>query len=171
LPKGIRYDYTVKDEKVEMIIRKANVDDAQAIKELHDRSALELCREDYTVKQLEDWVKYSSVEKYQKRLEIHRTFVAEINGKMVGFVRWNPATNELCSIFVDPDHTRQGIATKLMKKAYEDVTSYGAEKLWLYASMTAVPFYKAEGWDYIEQTMRGSLECVRMEKSLASENE
>jgi putative acetyltransferase len=154
-----------------MIIREAIVDDAQTIKELHDRSALELCRKDYTIKQLEEWVKYSTAEKYQIRLEIHRTFVAEVDGEMVGFVRWNPATNEVCSIFVDPDYTRQGIATKLMDKAYKDATSCGVEKLWLYASLTAVPFYKAAGWDYIEQTMRGSLACVRMEKSLASEYE
>ena len=154
-----------------MIIREANIDDAQTIKELHDRSALGLCRKDYTAKQLEDWVNFSTIEKYQERLKLHRTFVAEIGGVMVGFVRWNPATNELCSIFVDHNHVRQGIATKLMHKAYEDVLSAGVEYLWLYASLTAVPFYEAEGWEYLEQTMRGSLECVRMEKSLTIDKE
>ena len=149
-----------------MKIREAKVDDAEEIKELHDRSALISCRNDYTTEQLDEWVKYSSVEKYRKRLEIHRTFVGEIEGKIVGFVRWNPGTNELCSIFVDPDHARQGIATKLMEMAYEDVASRGVDKLWLIASLTAVPFYKAEGWQYMEQTMRGTMECVRMEKEI-----
>ena len=154
-----------------MVIREAQMDDAQTLKELHDRSALELCRQDYSSKQLEDWVNYSTVEKYQERLKSHRTFVAETGGNIVGYVRWNPATNELCSIFVDPDHVRQGIATKLMKRAYEDAASMNVENLWLYASLTAVPFYEAEDWQYVEKTMRGWLECVRMEKTLRLEKE
>lgn len=114
-----------------MKIREANVDEAQAIKELHDRSALALCRNEYTTEQLEEWVKSSTVEKYRRRLEKHRTFVAEKDDIMVGFVRWNPETNELCSIFVDPDYARQGIATELMNRAYEDAVSKGVDKLWL----------------------------------------
>jgi putative acetyltransferase len=154
-----------------MIIREANLDDAQTIKELHDRSALELCHKDYTSKQLEDWVNFSTIEKYRERLQIHRTFVAVMDGSVVGFVRWNPATNELCSIFVDPDHIRQGIATKLMRRAYEDAVLMGVQNLWLFASLTAVPFYEAEGWQFVEKTMRGWLECVRMEKVLSSVKE
>ena len=149
-----------------MVIREAKFDDAQTMKALHDRSALVLCRKDYTAKQLDEWVNFSSVESYRERLAIHRTFVAEIDGEMVGFVRWNPETRELCSIFVDPDHARQGIATQLMKRTYEDVLSFGVARLWLYASLTAVPFYEAEGWVYVERSRRGSLACVRMEKEL-----
>jgi putative acetyltransferase len=156
-------------EIAKMIIREANVDDAQTLKELHNRSVLALCSKDYSAEQLEDWVKFSTVERYQERLKFHRTFVGEIEGLMVGFVRWNPATNELCSIFVDPDHTRRGIGTRLMKKAYEDALAMGVEKMWLYASLTAVPFYKAESWNYLELTKRGSLACIRMEKSLTTE--
>jgi len=149
-----------------MVIREAHVGDAQAMKELHDRSALVLCRQDYSAQQLEEWVSFSNVERYRERLHIHRAFVAEIDGEMVGYVRWNPATRELCSIFVDPDHARQGIATRLMERVYEDVKSFGVERLWLCASLTAVPFYEAEGWAYVEETKRGSLACVRMEKEL-----
>lgn len=147
-----------------MNIRKSKLEDAEAIKALHDRAALALCRDDYTLEQLNEWVNHSSVEKYQQRLATQRTFVGEINGRMVGFVRWNPETNELCSIFVDPDYTRQGIATKLMKKAYDDALSTGVNKFWLYASLTAVPFYESEGWKKLEQSKRGNLECIKMEK-------
>ena len=149
-----------------MKIREAKVDDALAIMQLHGRSIMELCREDYTQEQLEGWVKSHGLEKYQKRLEIHRSFVAEMDGEIIGYVRWNPATNELCSIFVDPNHARQGIGTKLMKVAYEDILSAGVTELWLDATLTAVPFYEAEGWKYIEQRMHGPLECVRMTKEL-----
>ena len=79
-------------------IRAAKVDDALEIMHLHNRSITTLCRKDYTQEQLEGWVKNHRLEKYQKRLKIHRSFVAEIDGKIVGYVRWNPETNELCSM-------------------------------------------------------------------------
>lgn len=89
-----------------MRIREAKIDEAEIIKALHDRSALALCRADYTVEQLEDWVNASTVARYRERLKLHRTFVAEKDGEIVGFVRWNPPTQELCSLFVDPAYTR-----------------------------------------------------------------
>ncbi|MCP4603331.1 MAG: GNAT family N-acetyltransferase [Proteobacteria bacterium] len=150
----------------QLIIREAKVDDSLAIWKLHDRSVLELWRDDYTQEQIDNWVRNSTLEKYQKRLKIHRSFVAEIDDKIVGYVRWNPATNELCSIFIDPNHVRQGIATKLMRTAYKDVVSHSVNDLWLDASLTAVPFYESEGWEYVEQKMHGPLECIRMIKSL-----
>ena len=140
------------------------------MKNLHEHSVLKFCKSDYSLEQLQGWVRNSPLEKYQKRLENHRSFIAEIDEKMVGYVRWNPATNELCSIFVHPDHVRQGIATKLMAKAYEDVRNYGVKELWLDASLTAVPFYEAEGWAYIEKRMHGPLACVRMKKRIDNEN-
>ncbi len=58
------------------------------------------------------------------------------------------------------------VATKLMKTAYDDAQSFGVKELWLDASLTAVPFYQAEGWEYVGQEMHGPLECVRMTRTL-----
>lgn len=151
-----------------MIIRAAEVGDALEIMALHKRSVLALCQDDYTAEQLEDWVNSSTLEKYQKRLTLQRAFIAEKDGEMAGYVRWNPATHELCSIFVDPDYVWQGIGTKLMKIAYEDASLRGVTDLWLDASLTAVPFYAADGWQSVERKMHGALECVRMVKRLAA---
>ncbi len=149
-----------------MNIRKATVDDAFAVMELHERSVLALCRVDYSPEQLKEWVDQSTFEKYQVRLENHRAYIAEYNDKMIGYVRWNPATDELCSIFVDSGYVRQGVATKLMQIAAEDAISHGVNEFWLDASLTAVPFYKALGWTYVKQALHGSLQCVRMTKHL-----
>lgn len=112
-----------------MLIREATIGDALSMIKLHERSVLELCRDDYPLKQLKDWVSQSTLEKYQVRLERHRSYIAEHEGKLIAYVRWNPETNELCSIFVDPDFVRQGIATELMEIAYEDARSYGVKDL------------------------------------------
>ena len=150
----------------DMIIRKATLDDAADILSLHNHSVLALCRDDYTPDQLQYWLSYSTLEKYQVRLKHHSSFVAEYNGKMIGYVRWNPQSNELCSIFVDPEYVRQGVATALMEVAYRDALSQGVREMWLFASLTAVPFYQAIGWRYVERSMRGDLECVRMTKRI-----
>ena len=149
-----------------MIIRKAIFDDAVRIKELHDRAVMELCRNDYSSDQLRGWVNRSPLEKYRWRLETQRIFIAEKDGRMVGFVRWYPETDELCSICVEPEFARQGIGTTLMEYAYADAKDHDVNSLWLDASLTAVPFYQALGWDDVSVSSQGPLESVRMIKRL-----
>ncbi len=149
-----------------MKIRKAVIDDVPLIKELHDRAVRELCQADYTTDQLESWVNWTPLEKYYWRLENQRIFIAEDEGKTLGFVRWYPKTNELCSICVEPEFARQGIGTRLMEFACEDARAHNVETLWLDASLTAVPFYQVLGWEYVELSTHGLLESVRMIKQL-----
>jgi putative acetyltransferase len=150
----------------DMIIRKAALEDAAELIGLHSRAILELCRDDYTPDQLQYWLSYSTLEKFQERLANQPSFVAEFNDKIIGYVRRNPEIDELCSIFVDPDNIQQGVATALMEVAYQDAISQGVKELWLFASLTMVPIYQAIGWQYHQRRMRGLLECVKMIKSI-----
>lgn len=150
-----------------MIIRKAVIDDVLMMKELHDRAVMELCRKDYSIEQLKGWINKSPLEKYYWRLETQRVFIAEKDGSMLGFVRWYPKTNELCSICVEPDFARQGIGTLLMEHACEDARGHNVDTLWLDASLTAVPFYQVLGWEYVAISTDGPLDSVRMVKHIA----
>lgn len=150
-----------------MIIRKAVINDAEMLKEVHDRAVMELCRNDYSKDQLLGWINKSSLEKYIWRLETQRIFIAEEEGRTIGFVRWYPKTNELCSICVEPEFARQGIGTVLMEHAYKDAIEHNVESLWLDASLTAVPFYQVLGWNYVALSSEGPLDCVRMVKRLS----
>jgi putative acetyltransferase len=153
-------------EETGLEIRPAELSDAQEIKDLHARSVRALCRDHYTSDQIEAWLRNSTLEKYHRRLKLHRAFVGEINGEVVGYVRWNPASNELCSIFIDPGQVGQGYGRKLMKVAYEDAALLGVAELWLDASLNAVPFYQAEGWQVVKKRMHGPLQCIWMTKKL-----
>ncbi|MCA9917247.1 MAG: GNAT family N-acetyltransferase [Anaerolineales bacterium] len=152
-----------------MEIRAATLADAEAIWQLHNRSILALCVADYSQEKLADWVGHSTLARQQERLQKHRVFVAEQDSQLIGFVRWNPATNELCSLFVDPDFVRRGVASMLMETAREDALACGVTKFWLDASLTAVPFYQATGWQPSKQMMHGELACVRMTKQLMAD--
>lgn len=145
-----------------MKIREAKFADVVVMKELHDRAVMELCVKDYTLDQLQSWIDRSPLEKYFWRLERQRIFLAERDGKILGYVRWHPETNELCSICVEPEFARQGIGTILMEYACQDARTHGVGELWLDASLTAVPFYQHLGWEYRSLSTDGPLENVRM---------
>ncbi len=149
-----------------MNIRPAKIDDAQKMKELHDRAVMELCKDDYTLEQLIDWVSKSPLEKYIWRLERQRIYISEIEGKMVGFVRWLADEKMLCSICVEPTFARQGIATRLMQHVYEDARNLQVPDLWLEASLTAIPFYEALGWEKAVGAVNGPLDGIKMMKQL-----
>lgn len=152
-----------------MFIREAIFDDVLIMKELHDRAIMELCRNDYTIQQLVGWINKSPIEKYYWRLETQRIFIAEQTERLFGFVRWYPKTNELCSICVEPEFARQGIGSRLMKRAYEDAKDHNVDTLWLDSSLTAAPFYKTLGWVYVALITDGPLDCIRMEKDLSTD--
>jgi putative acetyltransferase len=158
-----------------MNIRDATLDDAEGIWDIHVRSIRELCSADYTPAQIKAWTGHRTVEDYRKRIKSDPFYVAEIYGKTVGFARFRPSTNELCSVFVDPDHVRQGVGTALLRKACEDGARRGLTHFWLDASLTAVPFYESGGfvWEQnIVHTFSGvDLECVRMTRCLSCGDE
>lgn len=47
----------------------------------------------------------------------------------------------------------------------------GVRSMWLFASLTAVPFYEADGWRFVEESNRGTMACVKMEKGLFKDAE
>ena len=129
-----------------MIIRKASVEDAPAIFNIHVRSIRTLCAKDYTPAQIEGWVGGKTLERYVPRIKRDPTFVALVDNKIVGFVRFYLPTSELASIFVDPDFARNGIGKALMERAIEEAKALGLTGFWLDASLTAVSFYKSLGF-------------------------
>jgi GNAT superfamily N-acetyltransferase len=108
------------------------------------------------------------LEKYYWRLERQRIFVAENEGRPLGFVRWYPKTNELCSVCVEPAFARQGIGTRLMAFAVKDARDHNVKTLWLKASLNAVPFYEALGWESGDLSTDGLLNYVNMEMHLSA---
>jgi putative acetyltransferase len=153
-----------------MIIRDATPGDAESIWDIHVRSIRELCSADYAPAQIQAWAGHRTVEDYHKCIKSDPFYVAEIDGKLVGYARFRPSTNELCSIFVDPDHVRQGIGTALLREVCEDGARRGLTYFWLDASLTAVPFYASGGFTREQDTVHAfsgvDLECVRMTRRL-----
>ncbi len=154
----------------DLVIRPAEAADAAPVIEIHSRSVQELCSGDYTARQIEVWAGKRTPEDMASRIAMHPYFVAEFNGKLLGYAAYSLNSNELLSIFVDPDYTRQGVASALMNELLADARSSGLTTLWLDSSLTAVPFYEKAGFTTSVETIHifdgVLLECLRMELSL-----
>jgi putative acetyltransferase len=154
-----------------MIIRKAESKDADRIWEIHKNSVRVLCQPDYSKEQIEAWAGHRMPADYRQRILGGHFYAAEMDGNVIGYARYNPKTNELCSIFVDPLVARRGVGKALVDLIFEDAAARGMTHLWLDASLTAVSFYQAAGFSTVEETKHDfsgvSLECVRMTKQFS----
>ena len=93
-----------------------------------------------------------------ERLELHRrsppSFVAEVDGKIVGFVGVGPsrdsdAEGELYTIYVQPTHWGTGVGRELIRAGEERMRELGYRHvvLWvLDGNQRASRFYESAGW-------------------------
>ncbi|WP_034915938.1 MULTISPECIES: GNAT family N-acetyltransferase [Erwinia] len=77
-----------------------------------------------------------------------RVWVAEQDGRRLGFAAVLPNDNFLHSLFIDPDCQRQGVGSALLNAVQEKFTSTGALKC-LKANEAATAFYQRHGWEIV----------------------
>ena len=88
-----------------------------------------------------------------------RTYVAELDGQLVGFATWAEIAEpdesvaagtdeaaELEDLFVDPAYMRRGIATALVRHVADVMRARGVRYLEVIASPYALDFYHAAGF-------------------------
>lgn len=150
-----------------MQIRPATESDAENILELHVRSIRELCARDYTPEQVEAWAGPKKAEHYLEPIRSKRLFVAEQDGRVVGFGDYHATKNEICAVYIHPDFVGQGIGRALFRKVTEELKARGFSHAELDASLMSVGFYEAMGCRRIGEcrhTFRPgvSIPCVKM---------
>ncbi len=178
---------------MDYIIRKANLDDSEAIKQLIAESARHLSREDYEEAQIEAAI--STVFGVDTDLIHDGTyFVAVCSGVLIGCGGWSrrktlfggdqysnrntamlDPTSEAAKIrafFVHPDHARKGIGRAILLVCESEAKTYCFRALEMMATLPGVKLYRACGYtaddDYFELEVGEGvkLELVRMRKDL-----
>lgn len=101
-------------------------------------------------------------------------WVAEVNGKTVGFASTGPArgegfdpsrTSELYAIYLDRESWGKGIGRRLLKAAEERLREQGFEDaiLWvLHTNARARRFYEAAGWRHDGTTQTLTLQDAKL---------
>jgi N-acetylglutamate synthase-like GNAT family acetyltransferase len=175
-----------------MIIRRATMDDRDAIKQLIAESARILSRAHYNDAQIEAAI--ATVFGVDTDLIDDGTyFVAEISGVLAGCGGWSRRKTlfggdqyssrdagyldpekdsaKIRAFFIHPDHARKGIARAILARCEDEARAHGFHGLELMATLPGVEFYKSCGFSErrtfdLELTHGVKLELVPMQKQL-----
>ncbi|HLO86912.1 MAG TPA: GNAT family N-acetyltransferase [Nostocaceae cyanobacterium] len=111
------------------------------------------------------------------RLAFNETlFVADYQGKLVGFAALQSNKPEIGGLFVHPDYMRQGIGTKLIETIENQALAEKYTKLYVLSSLAAVDFYQTRSYKMICKSGFISewdtwIPCLLLEKSLLTNTE
>ena len=151
------------------IVRRAMLEDAVAICDLHKASVRGLCAAAYSSEQIEAWLAPRGAGDYRKAMTVggETMFVGQRAKCIVGFT--SIKASMLIGLYVDPDDGR-GAGRILLQAAEAHARSSGTAVLTLQATLNAVTFYQRRGFslDRHGTVLRGGLELpvVEMSKTL-----
>jgi GNAT superfamily N-acetyltransferase len=95
-------------------------------------------------------------------------FVAVEDNAIVGTA--SLGRNQVHAVFVHPTRQGRGIGTRLMEAVESEARARGESELVLYASLSAVDFYEANGWRNVREHRDGEARLVVMTKPLGEQH-
>ena len=126
-----------------MKIRKANITDAEEMHRIHDEAVIKTCKDYYTKKQIDVWLEGRTPEGYHEGINKGDMYVAEDQGKMLGFGHVVPG--EIVAIFVDPSSHKKGVGKLLLEYGLK-IALKGHKKVKVESTVNAEGFYRKHGF-------------------------
>ncbi|SPJ33784.1 GNAT family N-acetyltransferase [Kushneria phyllosphaerae] len=150
-------------------IRDYRTGDADTTLTIFQRAVREVAARDYTPAEIEAWAGHIDRNVWANSLERQFTWIATRGNTPAGFASLTDY-GHLDMLFVSPDHQRRGVASALLMTAEQAVRQRGMNRMTTEASLTALPFFKARGFEVVRaQEMKRCGEVLRnfrMEKYL-----
>jgi putative acetyltransferase len=151
-------------------VRKFERRDAHALWLVYYDAIHQTAAGDYSPEQIEAWAPSDfPLDRFTERLILLSPFVAERNGRPVGYADIQP-TGYIDHFFVSPTVVRQGVGSLLMQAIHETARASGLPMLYADVSLTARPFF--QHWGFVVErpstlSVRGlELDNFRMNKTL-----
>lgn len=138
----------------EVSISLAGIEDAPALRALHELSLVTLSDDTYSPEQIHGLFATRDTAP-PDMLAAGRMHIARRHGFIVGSAGWEPRLIDgqpgahLRSVFVHPLQTRQGIASMLIRAVEADAIAQRACRFTLAATLNAVPLYCRLGYDVV----------------------
>jgi putative acetyltransferase len=162
------------------VLRRATAADADAIATAHIDSIRSIGPHFYPPQVVNAWAAGLTGELYVRAMNDGEAFFVATDpvddGIVLGFSSHrNDPEEHRTAVYVRGSASRRGIGSALFGMAEADVRASGGTNIHIAASIVAVDFYKAHGF---EETARGehrlrngvAMECVFMQKSLESDS-
>jgi putative acetyltransferase len=164
-------------KRIEYQIRRATASDATDIAAAHADSIRSIGPHFYGAETVNDWGSGLSSDVYVKAMECAEAFWIAVGGlgskpEVLGFSSHRADEHQHgISVYVRGDAARQGIGSALFRVAEAAATRAGATTIDIAASLAAVAFYKAHGFEEVgrgEHRLQSgqSMPCVFMRKPL-----
>ncbi len=128
----------------------ANLSHAQDMHRIHTKAVTTSCKDFYTPEQITAWLKGRSPEGYHEGIEKGEMFVAEDNGKIVGF--GHAIQGEVLAVFVYPDCQKQGIGTSIFNHALEIASQDNPASIRIESTVNASDFYEHHGFEKTQES-------------------
>ena len=156
-----------------MHVRKARVEEAQAIINLHADTVRRVNSKDYSPQQIDAWLGRRRVEVTEAMIRDGQYYVCvDDAGHLLGM--GNIKGNELIALYVSADHQGEGIGSAILRRIEEDALGDGICRIKADSTVTAEGFYRRHGYVTVERKVlkiaRGqTLQVVAMTKKLKAE--
>jgi putative acetyltransferase len=153
-------------------LRPASNDGLAALWELRTRAIAHGCAGHYGPGVLAAWLASPAPVSLQRHIEHGGGLVAVEDDAIVGYAVLDPLSGEVDAVFVDPPRHGRGIGRALLDALEANARMAGLERLFLSASLNAVPFYRASGFVALREELYAhrsgiGIPSVFMEKTLA----
>ncbi len=145
-------------------IRRANAEDADAVREIVLRALREVNARDYPASVI-DRLAATLPERIATTLEQAQAYVATDAGRVVGTAR---LTGRMVSaVFVNPKDMGRGVGAKLLDAVEKAARENSETTLELQSSVTACEFYKRRGFAVVREDLLGEERVFVMTKRLS----
>jgi len=133
--------------------RLATQADLSTLWELRTRAVREGGAAHYPAAVIDAWCAVPAPPSLPLLIQAGGAVVAEEDGHIVGYAVLNPDTGEINAVFVEPRHQRRGIALQLLQQLESMAHAGGLARLFLSASLNAVPFYECAGFVSVREEL------------------
>ena len=126
-------------------IRPAANSDAAAVAELFRRAVQHISNRHYSEQEKNAWLQGTDdADFWQKHIDGGNVRVATHNGRVLGFIEYQPEQSHLNCLYTNPLHQRQGIATALLNAVLPSADS--GKTITVDASKAALAFFQKQGF-------------------------
>lgn len=130
-----------------MNIRKADVSDILALRDLYEGTIRAVNSKDYSPEQVAAWAgRGSRLSSLEKRINTQHFYVAETPEKVIAGFASLEDDGEFDMMFVHKDFQRQGVATLLAEQIIRKAKELQLPSVTAYVSITAKPFFEKMGF-------------------------
>ncbi|MBD2523183.1 GNAT family N-acetyltransferase [Nostoc sp. FACHB-133] len=134
-----------------MRLRIYQIADTEEIMKLFYDTIHEVNIHDYTQEQVDAWAPANmDIDLWIKSLGSKFTYVAEENGKIIGFGELE-ANGHIDRFYCHKDFQRKGIGKKILEQLESKAKALGIERLFTEASITAKPFFISQNFIVVKQ--------------------